>query len=73
MSSIEACDDEKKWFAMRVTYQRELIAKEKLDSIGIESFVPTLRIKRADKSGQPVGESRSTTQLHFHPFDKRGC
>ena len=66
MSSIEACDDEKKWFAMRVTYQRELIAKEKLDSIGIESFVPTLRIKRADKSGKPVW--KRVAALHNYIF-----
>ena len=28
------------WYALRVTYQRELIAKSYLDGIGVESFVP---------------------------------
>jgi hypothetical protein len=28
------------WFPMRVTYSREMLAKEYLDTIGIESFIP---------------------------------
>ena len=28
------------WFPMRVTYSREMLAKDYLDTIGIESFIP---------------------------------
>lgn len=28
------------WYPMRVTYSREMLAKDYLDSIGIESFIP---------------------------------
>ena len=28
------------WYPMRVTYSREMLAKEYLDSIGVESFIP---------------------------------
>ena len=33
-------DDEKLWFAMRVTYSREVKMKEMLESKGIECFIP---------------------------------
>ena len=33
-------DDEKHWFAMRVTYSREVKMKETLESKGIECFIP---------------------------------
>ena len=32
--------EEQHWFPMRVTYSRELKAKDYLDSIGVENFVP---------------------------------
>ena len=38
------------WYALRVTYQRELIAKRRLDELGVESFVPT-RLVRTDVGG----------------------
>ena len=31
---------EQQWYAIRVTYSREMAAKSYLDSIGIESYVP---------------------------------
>lgn len=33
-------EEERVWFAMRVTYRRELIAKRLLDEMGIENFIP---------------------------------
>ena len=33
-------DSTPQWFAMRVTYGRELIAQRLLDDAGIESFIP---------------------------------
>ena len=34
------CGDPRKWFPMRVTYQREMKVKAELDRLGIENFVP---------------------------------
>ena len=34
------------WFAMRVTYRREMKVKAEMDAIGIESFVPMRRIMK---------------------------
>ena len=34
------CGDPKKWFPMRVTYQREMKVKAELDRLEIENFVP---------------------------------
>ena len=36
----ELSKDELHWFPMRVTYSRELLAKEFLESIGVECFLP---------------------------------
>lgn len=33
-------EDEVHWFPMRVTYSREVLARDYLESIGIESFIP---------------------------------
>ena len=37
------------WYVMRVTYQRELIAQKVLDSMGVESFVPTVLMEKKQK------------------------
>ena len=42
------------WFAMRVTYQRELIAKGFFDEVGVESFVPTRMERRVVASRRKV-------------------
>lgn len=34
------------WYVMRVTYQRELVAQRLLGQLGIESFVPTQKVRR---------------------------
>ena len=36
----EEPQNEQQWYAIRVTYSREMAAKSYLDSIGIESYVP---------------------------------
>lgn len=58
--------DGKHWFVLRVTYQRELIAKEKLASIGVRSFVPTLKEKRMGRNG--VYEWKEKSALHNYIF-----
>ena len=40
------------WFVLRVTYQRELSAKEYLDKLHIENFIPMQTIRRRNSKGQ---------------------
>ncbi len=56
----------KQWFVLRVTYQRELIAKEKIQSIGIESFVPMQKRKVMGHNGKLVWKSEAA--LHNYIF-----
>ena len=43
------CGDRKSWFAMRVTYSRELKVKAELDRLKIENFIPmTYQVMDAD-------------------------
>lgn len=39
------------WYVVRVTYQRELVAQRLLEEMGIESFVPTQKVKRRKSGG----------------------
>ncbi|MBR3883182.1 MAG: UpxY family transcription antiterminator [Bacteroidaceae bacterium] len=57
---------EKSWFVMRVTYQRELKAKEILDKLGIESFVPTKRVRKTTKEGFKIWSTESV--IHNYIF-----
>lgn len=41
----QAAGENVAWYVLRVTYQRELIAKKRLDELHIESFVPTRQVK----------------------------
>ena len=34
------------WFAMRVTYRREMKVKAEMDALGIQAFVPMRRIMK---------------------------
>lgn len=40
------------WYVMRVTYQRELPAHDHLARLNIESFVPTIKVRRRRSTGQ---------------------
>ena len=42
------------WFVLRVTYQREMKAKEVLDSINIVNFLPTEKVRRRTPQGKMV-------------------
>lgn len=44
--------DYENWFVLRVTYQRELSSKEKLDQLGIQCFVPTRKVRRKGRLGR---------------------
>lgn len=58
--------NDKQWYVLRVTYQRELIARDKLQAIGIESFVPTQRIRSIDKKGKLIW--KNVAALHNYIF-----
>jgi len=45
--------EKKVWYAIRVTYNRELRVKEDLDGRGIENFVP-MQYRREERNGQMV-------------------
>lgn len=51
------------WYVMRATYQRELIAQRVLDSMGVESFVPTILMEKKQKMGP-----QEVSMLHNYIF-----
>lgn len=51
---------------MRVTYQRELVARRLLEDMGIECFVPTERVKRRKVGGGYY--YREVSKLHNYIF-----
>lgn len=44
--------DVRQWYVMRVTYQREVSAKERLDALGVESFLPVKSERRRTPGGK---------------------
>ena len=51
LSEVAAEPINPKWFVMRVTYQRELVAQRLLDGLGVRNFVPTMKVKRRKVGG----------------------
>ena len=47
------------WYVLRVTYQRELIAKRRMDELGVESFVPTRSVRERGANGRVVVARRA--------------
>lgn len=66
MDSEIITEQKNEWFVLRVTYQRELIAKEKLDALGIQCFVPMKTIRKLDKNGRNIKQRVSA--LHNYIF-----
>lgn len=54
------------WYVMRVTYQRELVARRLLGEMGIECFVPTEKVKRRKTGGGTY--LREVARLHNYIF-----
>lgn len=52
--TMEISSNQTEWYVLRVTYQRELIAKRRLDELGVESFVPTKVIRAKLVNGRRV-------------------
>lgn len=40
------------WYVLRITYQRELSVRDKLNKLGVENFVPTQRVRRRTPQGR---------------------
>lgn len=59
-------EGEKQWFVLRVTYQRELIAKKLLDELGYTCFVPTKVVRKVSSSGRRIVKRESA--LHNFIF-----
>lgn len=57
---------ETQWYVLRVTYQRELSAKKKLDEMGIESFVPMKTANVTSKTGKSA--IKKVSALHNYIF-----
>ena len=54
------------WYVLRVTYQRELIAKRFFDEKNIESFVPTRTVYRTNAAGRRCAKAQA--MLHNYIF-----
>ena len=54
------------WYVMRVTYQRELVARRLLEEMGIVCFVPTEKVKRRKPAGGY--QMREVAKLHNYIF-----
>ena len=64
--------EEKQWYVLRVTYQREVAAKEKLDAIGVESFVPMQRTRKTTPAGRVVWKSVAALHNYIFVHSTRG-
>lgn len=68
MSNISLNDigNEKFWYVLRVTYQRELIAKSEFDKLGIKNFVPTHEITTTNRNGKRI--TKQVAIIHNYLF-----
>lgn len=57
--TMEISSNQTEWYVLRVTYQRELIAKRRLDELGFESFVPTKVVRAKLVNGRRVLQRRA--------------
>ena len=66
--------EEKVWFAIRVTYNRELKVKEDLDAHGIQNFVP-MQYRREERHGvmvkRLVPSVHNLIFIHITPTDMK--
>ena len=59
-------DDKVCWYVLRVTYQRELLAKDKLVAMGISCFVPMTTVKQLGSNGRYT--KKKVAALHNYLF-----
>lgn len=63
--------DKNEWYVLRVTYQRELMAKAKLDELNIENFVPTHKVRVKGKNGKLTWETKVLLHNYIFVFNTR--
>lgn len=59
------------WFALRVTYQRELIASAALDKMGVENYVPSRTVTVKLPSGRVVRRRRALVHNYIFVHSDR--
>ena len=59
-------DDKVCWYVLRVTYQRELLAKDKLVAMGISCFVTMTTVKQLGSNGRYT--KKKVAALHNYLF-----
>ena len=63
--------DKNEWYVLRVTYQRELMAKAKLDELNIENFVPTHKVRVKGKNGKLTWETKVLLHNYIFVFNTK--
>lgn len=69
-SGPDQAPEDKVWYAIRVTYNRELKVKDDLDARGIESFIPmkqTLVVRRGRRVKRLVPSIHNLIFFHIEP------
>lgn len=59
------------WYVLRVTYQREMIAKRRLDELSIESFVPTKVVRVTLQNGRRALQRRALVHNYIFVHSDR--
>ena len=70
-SHLESENTTLEWYVMRVTYQRELIAKRRFDELGIVSFVPTRLNRTRLSSGINKLQRKALVHNYIFVFSDR--
>ena len=60
-------NNEVAWYVLRVTYQREVAASKHLDEMGVENYVPTVRVRKTNEKGVTLGW-RTDPLVHNYIF-----
>lgn len=68
---VQSSKDVVAWYVLRVTYQRELIAKRRLDELNIESFVPTHQVRGKLAGGRVVMQRRALVHNYIFVHSDR--
>lgn len=50
--STSSAENGHKWYVMRVTYQREVAAKQSMDALGVETYLPVQTLRRRNARGR---------------------
>lgn len=68
---VAESDSNKGWYVLRVTYQRELIAKHRLDELGVVSFVPTRLVRQGVAGARKVLRRKALVHNYIFVYADR--